>query len=117
MSKAKKKSQSRGTRSLLRSLRDLEDCIRDGVLPENRFTARTVELIEDPGTHSPASIKKLRASLGVSQNIFAIMLGVSCVLVESWEQDLREPSPMARRLLDTISADPAAWMNSLRRAS
>jgi len=111
----RKKTASRGTRSLLRGLRDLQDCVRDGVRPENRFPSRTVGLIKQPGRFSPAAIKKLRASLGVSQSLFATMLGVSSVLVESWEQGLREPSPLARRLLDMIAEDPAAWLARLNR--
>ena len=35
--------------------------------------------------------------------------------VESWEQGLREPSPLARRLLDMIAEDPAAWLARLNR--
>jgi putative transcriptional regulator len=78
--------------------------------------SRTAKLIVEPGKYSPAAVKKLRATMGVSQDTFARLLGVSCVLVESWEQGVREPSPLARRLLDTISSDPGAWLASLRKA-
>jgi DNA-binding transcriptional regulator YiaG len=111
-----KKSNSRGTRSLLKGLRDLQDCVRNGVRPEDRFTSRMAKLIEEPGKYTPAAVKKLRATMDVSQDTFARLLGVSCVLVESWEQGLREPSPLARRLLDTIKNNPAAWLASLRKA-
>jgi DNA-binding transcriptional regulator YiaG len=76
---------------------------------------RTVS-IPVPGKYSPTAIKKLRASLGMSQPIFAQWLGVSAILVQSWERGVRTPSPLARRLLDTISTNPTAWLASFRRA-
>jgi DNA-binding transcriptional regulator YiaG len=62
------------------------------------------------GRHTPASIKQLRLGLQISQAIFAQGLGVSTVLVQGWEQGVREPSPLARRLLDIVSRDPAGWL-------
>jgi DNA-binding transcriptional regulator YiaG len=52
--------------------------------------------------------------MGVSQAVFARLLGVSVVLVKSWEAGTREPSPLARRLLDTIRANPPAWLATVR---
>mgnify|MGYP001124062743 CR=1 FL=1 len=49
-------------------------------------------------------MRKTREDLGVSQAVFADMLGVSASLVQSWEQGFRKPSRMACRLLDEISA-------------
>ena len=42
------------------------------------------------------------------------LLGVSLVLVKSWERGAREPSLMARRLLDTIKAEPSRWLAAVR---
>jgi DNA-binding transcriptional regulator YiaG len=67
----------------------------------------------DPGKHSPVMVRRLRAQLGMSQAIFARMIGVSAILVQSWERGVREPSTMARRLLDTISRDPTGWVSSV----
>jgi DNA-binding transcriptional regulator YiaG len=67
----------------------------------------------DPGKHTPVMVRKLRAQLGMSQAIFARMIGVSTILVQSWERGVREPSTMARRLLDTISRDPAGWVSTV----
>jgi DNA-binding transcriptional regulator YiaG len=36
--------------------------------------------------------------------------------VASWEQGLREPTPMARRLLDEIRRDQQHWRNILKKA-
>jgi DNA-binding transcriptional regulator YiaG len=111
-----RKPKTRGTRSLLKGLRDLQDCVRDGVRPEDQFTSRMAKLIEEPGKYTPKAVKKLRAAMGVSQDTFARLLGVSCVLVESWEQGLRQPSALARRLLDTINRNPARWLADFRKA-
>ena len=54
----------------------------------------------------------MRERLGVSQGVFAHLLGVSVVLVKSWEGGVRKPSPMARRLMDTIQADPGEMVNA-----
>jgi DNA-binding transcriptional regulator YiaG len=111
-----KRSKSRGTQALLRSLSELSACVRDGVNPEDRFPSRTVFAIPSPTTHSPAQIVKLRKQLGMSQAGFAQLMGVSRILVQSWERGVRSPSPLASRLLDTITRDPAGWLTSLRRA-
>jgi DNA-binding transcriptional regulator YiaG len=71
----------------------------------------------DAGRHTPASIKQLRLGLEISQATFARGLGVSTVLVQGWEQGVREPSPLARRLLDIVSRDPAAWLASVSPAA
>jgi DNA-binding transcriptional regulator YiaG len=59
-------------------------------------------------------VKKLRASLRLSHAEFAPLVGVSAILVQGCERGLRTPSPLACRLLDIISKDPAAWIASLR---
>jgi hypothetical protein len=47
--------------------------------------------------------------LNVSQAVFARLIGVSDVLVRSWERGARQPAPIARRLLDQIQAYPAQF--------
>jgi DNA-binding transcriptional regulator YiaG len=37
------------------------------------------------------------------------MVGVSRILVQSWERGVRKSSPLARRLLDIVSDDPKTW--------
>jgi DNA-binding transcriptional regulator YiaG len=74
---------------------------------------RTVS-IPGPGKYSPAAVRKLRTSLGMSQAVFAELIGVSGILVQSWERGVRDPSPLARRLLDTIKRDPVGWLAGLR---
>ena len=54
-------------------------------------------------------MRKTRKELGVSQPAFADFLGTSPSTVRSWEQGQKVPSPMARRILGLIGADPAYW--------
>lgn len=69
--------------------------------------------IPDPGQYRAKGVRALRDTLGVTQRTFARLLGVSPELIEHWEQGLREPSLLARRLLDRIKADPTAYLADL----
>jgi DNA-binding transcriptional regulator YiaG len=72
-------------------------------------TVRTVELPDEPGEYAAAAVRETRAMLKASQAVFARLLGVSTILVRSWESGARAPSRLARRLLDEIHRDPARW--------
>jgi DNA-binding transcriptional regulator YiaG len=71
--------------------------------------------VNDAGSHDAASIKQMRLKLGISQAVFAEGLGVSTILVSGWEQGVREPSRLARRLLDIVSRDPKGWLASISK--
>ncbi len=51
-------------------------------------------------------VKSIRNRLGVSQEKFAVILGVSKRTVENWEQGRRQPAGAARSLLRIVEADP-----------
>jgi DNA-binding transcriptional regulator YiaG len=72
-------------------------------------TVRTVELPDEPGRYDADAVRATRAMLKASQAVFARLLGVSTILVRSWESGVRVPSRLARRLLDEIHRDPARW--------
>jgi putative transcriptional regulator len=97
-------------------MRELERMMDEGKMPQDLFTVKTIE-IPEPGAYRAARVRTLRESLGVSQAVFARLLGVSVILVKSWERGVREPSPIARRLLDTIKADPAHWLSTVHATS
>ena len=99
---------------IMAGMRELERMMDEGKKPEQMFTVRTVE-VPDPGTYRATQVRKLRHDLGVSQAVFAHLLGISVVLVKSWERGVRQPNPMARRLLDTIRADPPRWLATVRQ--
>jgi DNA-binding transcriptional regulator YiaG len=70
-----------------------------------------------PGDYDASAIQRLRDELGVSQAEFAQLMGVSKVLVESWEQGVRGASPLARRLFDVINDDPKGFRDKWTRAA
>jgi putative transcriptional regulator len=112
----KQRKSSKGNRraadDIMHGLRELAQAIKDGVPLEQRFTVRTVS-IPEPRQYTPAAVKRLRDELGMSQMAFAELLGVSRIWVQGWERGVRQPSPLARRLLDTIRADPASWLQTI----
>lgn len=116
MPKARSKVTKRRPRvaeEIMAGMRELERMMAQGKRPEQVFTVRTVE-IPEPRVYRAGQVRELRRSLRVSQAVFAHLLGVSVILVKSWERGVREPSMMARRLMDTINADPAAWLGRVR---
>jgi putative transcriptional regulator len=109
MARQSKTNPRRAVDDLMHSLRELAKAIENGVPLEDRFTVRTIN-IPEPRHYSPAAVKKLRSQLGMSQAVFAELLGVSRIWVQGWERGVRHPSPLARRLMDTIHANPASWL-------
>ena len=78
---------------------------------------RVIFRAPDPGKYPPAAVKKLRNAMSMSQGTFAQVIGVPRILVQSWERGVRQPSPLACRLLDTIGADPSAWLARLQSSN
>jgi|SRR5580658_1559750 DNA-binding transcriptional regulator YiaG len=116
--KKRKIRRNQATRDLLASLAELQSAVREGLTARDlprRYPSRTRVHIPDPGRHTPEKIRMLRERLNVSQGDFAGLIGVSRILVQSWERGVREPSPLARRMLDMISDDPSAWLAGLGR--
>ena len=101
---------------IMAGMRELERMMDEGKAPEQMFTVQTIE-IPDPNVYHARQVRALRDALGVSQAVFAHLLGVSTILVKSWERGVREPSPIARRLLDTIKADPSRWLATVRKTA
>ena len=50
-------------------------------------------------------IKRLRKKLGLSQDAFAVKLGVAPYTVRRWESGKNEPSPMANKLIEMIEKE------------
>ena len=55
---------------------------------------------------SPAEIKSIRASTGMSQAVFARRFQLSLDTVKGWEQGKRRPDTAAANFLRMIKADP-----------
>ena len=62
---------------------------------------------------TPPEIKKVRECLHVSQNEFALMIGVSVRTLQNWEQGRRKPEGPAKALLQVAARDPRAVMEAL----
>ncbi|MEW8660642.1 MAG: NadS family protein [Candidatus Thiodiazotropha endolucinida] len=58
-------------------------------------------------------VKAIRERIGVSQEKFALLLGVSKRTVENWEQGRRHPTGAARSLLRIVEADPEHALKAL----
>ena len=79
---------------------------------ERKYAVYCIE-VPDPGEYGPRRIKALRARMGMSQALFARLVGASTILIQKWEAGDRHPDGMARRLLDDISAEPQRWLSRL----
>jgi len=61
----------------------------------------------------PPDIKRVREKLNVSQDEFALMIGVSVRTLQNWEQGRRKPEGPAKALLRIASRNPGAVLNAL----
>ncbi len=102
---------------LIKGMQAFRDALRDGEHLPDRFTMRTVELVLEPREYSADEVVKLRENLRASQGVFAKLLGVSIKTLQAWEQGGNPPSPIARRLLETIEENPQPWVRKLSEAA
>jgi putative transcriptional regulator len=91
---------------LVESLTELRDGLRGR---PGKLTMKTVEIPDPPHFHA-AAVHKLRDRIGLSQAVFAKLVGVSRKLVEAWEAGTRTPSPMACRLMDAMARHPSLFV-------
>lgn len=59
-------------------------------------------------------IGAIRQNLYVSQSVFAALLGVSLRTLQEWEQNRREPSGPAKRLLEIARLHPEVLLEGRR---
>jgi putative transcriptional regulator len=93
------------------SMAELRAIMSAGQSParDGRLTVRTYEVAK-PSAYNARKIKSVRSALNVSQAVFARLVGVSDVLVRSWERGARRPALIACRLLDQIRAHPRQFL-------
>ncbi len=101
----KNKLSPRGAR-IVKALEEFAADLEASVPIESKYTVRTVRVIPKPSPYTPARVRAVRELIGASQEVFAQLLAVSPMTVRSWEQGLRQPSPIARRFLDEIEMSP-----------
>jgi putative transcriptional regulator len=96
-------------REISGALTELRDALRSRTpLERSKYTVRQID-VSPPPQLGPEEVRKTREALGVSQPVFAELLGASTSTIRSWEQGQKAPSPMARRLLSLIASDPTYW--------
>ena len=88
---------------ILASIKGQLDAMDRGEAPPPR------ELVGEPREYTAEDVRSLRTQVNVTQRAFADFVGVSQILVSSWEQGLRVPTRLARRMLDQISKDVEFW--------
>jgi putative transcriptional regulator len=61
-------------------------------------------------------VRQIRGSLGLSQEQFALLIGVSPRTVQNWEQKRREPEGAAKALLMVTACNPRVVLEALHAA-
>jgi putative transcriptional regulator len=110
---------SRIGQRLIEGMEDLLATITAGGLAavEKKFTVRKVKIAKfEVPTLGREDVLHIRASLGISQPVFASLIGVSPALVKGWEQGLKVPSGIAQRFLAEIRRNPGYWKGRVKEA-
>ena len=92
------------------------EAMRSGEPLEKRLSVRTYKAEFGCRDYGPEDVRRVRGLLGMSQVFFARFLGVGPNTVRSWEQGTRPPSPIARRFMGEIEADPEYWQRRVARS-
>ena len=110
------KLSPRGAR-IVKALNQFADDLEAGIPIETKYTVRQVRVIPKPSVYAPARVRAVRELIGASQEVFAELLAVSPMTIRSWEQGLRQPSPIARRFLDEIEMAPGHFRGRILAAA
>ncbi len=86
---------------LLASVKEIAGIKKGSLKPTREF------FIEEP------EVKAIRLKIGMTQNKFAALIGVSQRTLENWEQGRRHPTGPARALLKMVNADPENALRTL----
>ncbi len=113
MSEKAKKQKSAGAK-IIEGLTELRETLEEAIPIEERFTVRTVAFFPEPNQYDAETVRETREMLRMSQAVFARFLGVDERTLQSWEQGLRKPSPIARRFMDEIRHNPGYWIGRFR---
>jgi putative transcriptional regulator len=101
---------------MLAGMREVLDTLKAGGMPavEKKFTVRRVKVAKlRAAPLTAADAAGVRASMGVSQAVFAAWLGVSPSTVQGWEQGATPPAGPAARVLSEMKLDPDHWRHRL----
>jgi len=67
--------------------------------------------------YAEVDVKAVREQMGISQNLFALTIGVSVRTLQNWEQGHRQPQGPALALLTIFKNDPVHAMKALHKRS
>lgn len=94
---------------LTKSLEQMTE-IRAGRMKAGRVTRmKTANVL----VISPARIKAIRESIGLSQADFAALLNIPAATLRNWEQGRTEPDGPAKALLRVAESKPKAVLDAL----
>ena len=88
-------------KELLESVEQMDAIVRGEQKPARQFVYPELE------------VKTIREKTGLSQDRFALLIGVSKRTLENWEQGRRKPTGPARTLLKIMAADPENAIRAL----
>ncbi|MDP1587414.1 MAG: type II toxin-antitoxin system MqsA family antitoxin [Prosthecobacter sp.] len=80
---------------LLKSVREMKSIRAGKTKPSRTFNF-----------DSPSDVSKVRAKLGITQPMFARLMGISEKTLQNWEQGRRQPTGPARVLLKVAERHP-----------
>ena len=84
----------------------------DAEITRAKVTARNVDVVPPPA-YGGVDIRRVRERLGLSQAVFASLIGASASTVRAWERGARQPSDMARRLIELAEREPRVFEQDL----
>lgn len=92
------------------SERDIGQEILDGIREIKAFKRGDGGELRTRRLEEPSSPGEIRESLGLSQEAFASLMGVSARTVQDWEQGRRKPRGPARSLLRVAEQFPEVFV-------
>ena len=87
---------------LIESIRQGKAILRGRMIPSREFN------------FEPIDVQSIRKKYGLTQEKFAILLGISIATLRNWEQGRRKPDGPARVLLRVVAKHPEAVLDSVR---
>lgn len=88
---------------------------RPARVSRRKVTARQAVVVPPP-VYDAARVQRVRERLGLSQPVFAALVGATPAAVKAWEQGRRNPPGPARRLLEIAERNPDVFEKDIRRA-
>jgi putative transcriptional regulator len=109
--RTQKKQLPSGGAKIVAALEEAIEAMRAG----RPLNVRTYHFAFPLREYSANDVRRVRGLFRMSQTVFADFLGVDANTIQSWEQEARPVSNLARRFLSEIEADPEYWQQRIAR--